>query len=104
MSQFRVYRNIATPIKFMGLELIDIGVLTICFLVVFNVSDHLFINVAILFGFGFVLRYFKKDKPAGFAMDLILFLISAPCRHVSLKDRLPIYPAHNKSGRTRDTN
>ena len=89
----RVYRNISMPVKLFGLELADVAVVLILFLVVFNVSDHIFLNLGVLALFAGGLRWAKKDKPEGYLVDLAAFVLSPRHRHVSLSDALKGYPA-----------
>ena len=93
----RVYRNIALPVKIFGLELVDLAVVMMLFLVVFNVSDHLFINLVVLVLIAGGLRYAKKDKPQGYLVDLVAFVFTPRHRHVSLADSLRRYPAATAS-------
>ena len=81
----RVYRNIATPILFFGLELVDCLVVFGIFLGVFYVSDHLFINLLIVGGAYLSLRLLKKGKPAGYTIQLLKFLLSLEEGHVQLE-------------------
>ena len=92
----RVYRNIAMPVKLFGLELADVLVVLILFLVVFNVSDRIIVNLVVLILFAGGLRWAKKDKPQGYLVDLAAFLLSPRHRHVSLADPLKTYPAAAK--------
>ena len=92
----RVYRNIALPVILFGLELVVVGVVMVLFLVVFNLSDHIFINLLVLLLLAGGLRYAKKDRPQGYLVDLALFILSPRHRHVALSDSLKTYPATSK--------
>jgi len=83
----KVYRNIATPILFFGLEIVDCMGVFIVFLGVFFVSDHLFINLLIVTGTYFSVRLLKKGKPAGYTLHLAKFLMSSHEEHVRLEAR-----------------
>ena len=85
------------PVKLFGLELTDVAVVLVLFLVVFNVSDHIFINLVVLVIFAGGLRYVKKDKPHGYLVDLAAFIFSPRHRHVSLADSLKPYPGATAS-------
>lgn len=85
------------PVKLFGLELADVAVVMILFLVVFNVSDHIVINLGVLILFSGGLRYVKKDKPQGYLADFMAFVLSPRHRHVSLTDSLENYPAATTS-------
>lgn len=89
----RVYRNIALPVRIFGLELADVTVVQVLFLVMFNLSDSIVINLAVLIGFAGSLRWAKKNKPRGYLVDLAMFILSPRHRHVSLADSLKAYPA-----------
>jgi hypothetical protein len=93
MQEFRVYRNVNIPIKFLGLELLDVGILVAVFIVVFDVSDHIILNgvlMVVVFG---AFRWMKRGRPPRYVTQLILFLLSPLSRQVSLNDRLKRYPA-----------
>ena len=81
----RVYRNIAMPVLFFGLELMDLLVLAVLFLIVFNASDRLILNLLLLFGSYLALRYFKKGKPSGYTLHLARFIASDAKGHVLLE-------------------
>ncbi len=84
-------------VKLFGLELADVTVLLILFLVVFNVSDHIILNLGILILLAGGLRYAKKDKPQGYLVDLAAFVLSPRHRHVSLSDSLRTFPVQTSS-------
>lgn len=84
------------PIKIFGLELADVAVVTVLFLVVFDVSDHIFINLVVLTLLAGALRWAKKDKPQGYLVNLTAFVLSPRYRHVSVNDPLKSYPAPSK--------
>ena len=69
-----VYRNISRPILIFGLEITDFFILGILFLVIFNVSNHILINAALMGSAMGVMRYFKKDKPSGYFLHLVQFI------------------------------
>ena len=83
----KVYRNIATPILFFGMELVDCMGVFVIFLGVFFVSDHLFLNLLIVAGAYFSVRFLKKGKPAGYTLHLVKFLMSPEEEHVRLEAR-----------------
>jgi len=62
-------------------------VLFVLFGTLFTVSDHLFLNGAILIGAYVCMRYLKKGKPAYYALHLGKFLISTDQAHVLTDDR-----------------
>ena len=89
----KVYRNIATPILFFGLELADcIGVFGV-FLAVFYVSDRLFVNLCFVAAAYVFLRLLKKGKPPGYTLHLARFLWSDKERHTRLEVALGPYPS-----------
>jgi hypothetical protein len=81
----KVYRNIELRILFFGLELIDLLVLAILFVVIFNASDHLIVNLLVMISAYCGLRLFKQDKPAGYTLHLARFLLSEQDGHVQLE-------------------
>jgi hypothetical protein len=84
----KVYRNIATPILFFGLELVDcMGVFGV-FLGAFYLSDHLLLNLLIVAGAYFSVRLLKNGKPAGYTLCLIKFLMGPEEEHVRLEATL----------------
>jgi len=83
----KVYRNIATPILFFGLELVDCVAVFVVFLGVFYVSDHMLLNLLIVACAYFSLRFIKKGKPAGYTLSLAKFLVSPEEKHVRLESR-----------------
>lgn len=86
-----IYRNISTPIVIFGLELTDLVILLASFFIVFNISDHLFMNGGALVLLYFGLRYFKRGKPRDYFQDLMIFLWKPRATIVSNKDWLPGY-------------
>ena len=83
----KVYRNIATPILFFGMELVDCMAVFGVLLAVFFVSDHLFLNLLIVTGVFFSVKLLKKGKPAGYTLHLVKFLMSPEEEHVRLEAR-----------------
>jgi hypothetical protein len=81
------------PVTIFGLELADVVVVLVLFLVMFNLSDRIVINLVVLIGFAGGLRWAKKDKPRGYLVDLSAFVLSPRHRHVNLADSLKAYPA-----------
>ena len=75
-----------------GLELMDLLALAVCFIVVFNVSDHLVLNALALAAIYGGMRHFKKDKPQGYLISLLRFLIRGGRSTVSLEDLARPYP------------
>lgn len=85
------------PVKLFGLELADVAIVAILFVIVFNVSDHIVINLVVLILLAGFLRYAKKGRPQGYLVDLAAFVLSSSRRHVSLSDTLRPYPVKTSS-------
>ena len=75
-----------------GLELMDLLALAVCFIVIFNLSDHFVLNALVLAGIYGGIRYFKKDKPPGYLVSLLRFLFRGGRGTVSLEDLSRSYP------------
>ena len=95
----RVYRNISRPLIVFGLELMDLLALAVCFIVVFNLSDHLVLNALALAAVYGGLRHFKRGRAAGYLAHLIRFLLSPSARGVSLNDDVIPYPTRRKGSK-----
>jgi len=81
----KVYRNIAVPILFFGLELTDCLVVFGVFLGVFFVSDRLVPNLVLVSGAFFAIRLLKRGKPSGYTLHLLKFLATPKDRHMELE-------------------
>lgn len=76
MESIRVYRNINTVDKFLGLELVDGCVLLFTFFTAFSVNrEGLFSNGLVLLGVYFGLRTMKRGKPDGYMLVLSRFVL-----------------------------
>lgn len=90
--QEKVYRNLLSPIYVLGLELPDLLGLVIIFLVLFNISDAVALNIVLLTFAYAAIRWFKKGKPPGFAIHLVKFVCKSEKFSVHLRDSLPVFP------------
>lgn len=76
MKSVRVYRNINSVDKFLGLELADGCVLLLAFFVVFMVNRNgLFSNGLVLTLVYFGLRGLKRGKPDGYLLALTRYVL-----------------------------
>lgn len=78
MDTIRVYRNISTKDKLLGLELLDGCILLKTFFVIFMVNRNgLFTNAALLVLVYVGLRAFKRGKPDGYLLVLARFVLAS---------------------------
>lgn len=93
MKEHKVYRNIFIPIKILGLELMDMAVLAVVFLILFNLIDHPLVDVVLLVSVYGVLRNIKRNKPSGYLLHVVKYILNPVEQGVGLNDSLPGYPA-----------
>jgi len=61
--------------KFLGLEAIDLLALLVLYLVVFLLSENLFLNITLLIGAYFFLKLYKKNKPPHYTKNVIRYFM-----------------------------
>jgi len=76
MDTIRVYRNINSVDKFLGLELVDGCVLLLTFFTTFSINrEGLFSNGLLLLLTYLGLRIMKRGKPAGYMLVLSRYVL-----------------------------
>ena len=84
MQTIRVFRNINTKDKFLGLELVDGCFLLFVFFLAFMVRrEGLFGNALLLVFVYFGLRALKRGKPDGYLLVLGRYVLMSPVKRIS---------------------
>lgn len=84
MEPIRVYRNISTQDKLLGLELADGCLLLLVFFLAFMINRNgLFSNIALLLAFYAGLRALKRGKSDGYLLTLMRFVLSPRYRRIT---------------------
>jgi len=76
MKKTKGYRSIFQKNKVLGLEFMDLLLLIMAYLFVFLFSKNLILNFGILAVVYFLLRLYKKGKPAHWTSSVIRFLFT----------------------------
>ena len=84
MQSIKVYRNINTKDKFLGLELVDGCFLLFVFFLAFMIRrEGLFGNCLLLVCVYLGLRALKRGKPDGYLLVLARYLLMSPIKRSS---------------------
>jgi len=84
MEPTKVYRNLNTADKFLGLELADGAALLLIFFLAFLFNRKgLFVNFAVLFAAYWALRAVKRGKPEGYLLVLFRYLLAGKFRRIA---------------------
>ncbi len=74
----KVYNKLSGKDKIAGLELLDILLLALLYLLVFICSKHLLLNLLVLISAYVFLRTYKKGKPPHFTASILRFFLARP--------------------------
>jgi len=95
MEQTKVYRNLNTADKFLGLELGDGAALLLIFFLAFLFNRKgLFVNFAVLFAAYWALRAVKRGRPEGYLLVALRHVLTSRFK------RLPDFDEIEESGGT----
>jgi len=78
MFKVKVYNKLSGKNKIAGLELPDLMVLSMLYLLIFIFSQHLLMNAVLLIAAYFFLCVYKKGKPAHFTATVLRFFLARP--------------------------
>ena len=85
MERLPMYPMLTKENKFLGLELMDLLILLMLYLVIFLCSKNLLINFAILLASYFFLGFYKRKKAPRYTQSLVRFYLT-PSRYTEFRE------------------